>query len=262
MDKGRSRKIGGHLDWADWLSDNPPSETARQELRRRKIAEANNYRPRGVANPEPQVEQSKKPADVVININLTKFRLPKFKVRKFQLRPRLYAKHKRAIVALAVAVVVVLTGVAVWGHGGNTSAGYGQPSGVASGPVRSNPSFTPVAPSDKPKLGQFQPKNTAYDGRRNLYSYTDNLQNNRLTVSEQPLPDKYGSDQKAISKIASQIGADQPIALQGGRTAYVKTDSRSNAQTIVLNVGKVLVIVNSPYAHTNQVWAIYLNSLR
>jgi hypothetical protein len=123
------------------------------------------------------------------------------------------------------------------------------------------PPFTPVAPKDKPELAQGGSDKTAYDGNRDVYSYTDSLLGTSLTVSQQVRPPNFASAQQAVSQVAKSAGAREPIQFKDG-TAYLSTDAKTGAQTIIASVKELLIFIQSPYRHSAQDWQAYLDSLQ
>jgi hypothetical protein len=132
---------------------------------------------------------------------------------------------------------------------------------VASAKIVAKPKFAPVTPASKSDLAQGKDGQTAYDTLHNTFSYTDTLAGQQLTVSQQPLPSKFKSAEEAVTSIAKDIKATQPILTKQG-TAYAMTDPKSNAQTIVFSLNNLLIFINSPFTHQSGEWINYLNNLK
>lgn len=119
------------------------------------------------------------------------------------------------------------------------------------------PTFTPLLPKGK---SQDIGKTASFDGSRDTYSYGDTFNGTPLIVSQQPLPANFDSAQAAVTKIAKSLNATTPIISKVG-TAYLSTDSKSGAQTIVFSNNGVLVFVQSSFNHAASDWKYYLDSL-
>lgn len=124
----------------------------------------------------------------------------------------------------------------------------------------SRPTFVPVAPKDKPQLAQGNSRGTAFDGRRDSYSYTDSMGGVPFTVSEQPMPATFSSASQGLAAVAKSVGASTVIPTKG-LSAYETNNSKTSTQTIVFSVNNLLVFIQSYFPHNNGAWAQYINSL-
>jgi hypothetical protein len=252
-------------DWWDWwLKDDPPAPAAREELRKKRVAEANAYHPRQQPPKTKEPTTQPAPANITINFNFSNIKLPKFK----KLRVKFPAwPYKKIAVWLVILISVIGASVVLY-HNHQKKAQAAKlaaaQAAINERPTRTTPSFTPVAPKNKPGLGTLSPssKSTSYDGNRDTFSYMDSVQaGQQFTVSEQPLPAGLGTDQQAVATVASQISAKTPIILSNG-VAYVKTEKNSTQQTIVFSIKGTLVFINSPFSHTNDIWKYYIDGLQ
>jgi hypothetical protein len=125
----------------------------------------------------------------------------------------------------------------------------------------SNPTFVPVAPKNKPQLATGKSQATAFDGHRDTYSYTDNLDNVPLTVSEQPIPANFSSATQAVASIAKSIGAAYTLK-PPGTVAYEAESNKTSAQTIVFSADNLLIFIQSNFSHDNGTWQDYIASLQ
>lgn len=125
----------------------------------------------------------------------------------------------------------------------------------------SNPTFTPFAPKTKPQLAQGKSQATAFDGKRDSYSYTDNIQNVPLTVSEQPIPSNFSSAAQAVASIAKSMNATHVIKASG-LTAYEAKSSQTSTQTLILTNANILIFLQSNFPHDDGTWANYISSLQ
>jgi hypothetical protein len=132
---------------------------------------------------------------------------------------------------------------------------------VASAKITVKPKFAPVTPASKTDLAAGKAGQTAYDTQHGTFSYSDTLDGHQLTVSQQPLPTKFKSAQDAVTSIAKDLKATQPILTKQG-TAYAVTDPKANSQTIVYSLNNLLIFINSPFTHQSSEWVSYLNNLK
>lgn len=263
IDRNRFRTGGRQkVDWSDWLSNDPPPASVNQELRRKRVAAANQYQPRA-AQPmtvKPPVASAEAPPNVTININVPKFNLPKIKIKKLP-RLSLPAINYRRLGVSLVALLFIASGV--WFgfgkiHNHSTASSDKAVDYVSD---RTTPSFTPVAPKDEPQLAKFSPNVTHYDGHHDTYSYSDLLPGGHITVSEQSMPTKFGQGSQGLAALAVSMGATQPIVTNKG-TAYINTDPKSGSQVIVFSLNGLLILINSPYGHSSGTWKSYIENLQ
>jgi hypothetical protein len=253
-------------DWFDWwLSDDPPAPVAQEELRRTRVEQANRYKPR-LPQSGPRSTNSVEPAkpaaptNITINLDFSKIKLPKLPGIKLPALPY----KQLGTGAVAVAVLFGAITLVYHHHQQSVEAAKLEAARQAvAGPTRTTPSFTPAVPKDKPDLAKLdrQNKSIAYDGNRDAYSFSDTLDSNNITVSEQPLPSNLGEPQQAVAAVAKQINAKVPITLKDG-VAYMGSDSKSGAQTIVFSINDLLVFINSPFHHDAASYKFYIENLQ
>jgi hypothetical protein len=260
MDINRFKKPNPNQDWFDWwLSDEPPAPSARQELRQKRVEQANTYQRRTVS----EEKLVNTPATTNINININLPHLPSLKKLKVSRLQPPALPYKR-IATITVLLAAAIGGSIVFYHNHQQkieAAKLARAKVAAAVPARSSPSFVPLVPKDKPQLGDYSSKNKsiAYDGNRDTYSFIDILDANNLTVSEQPLPTGMGTTSQTIATIARQIGAKDPILLKND-TAYIKS-VKNGGQTIVFSMKDLLVFINSPFDHPDEAYKAYIESL-
>jgi hypothetical protein len=256
-DEDRNKK-----DWLDWwLSDEPPTPTARADLRQARVKQANQYKPRIPQSTKPP--EAPKPSstgtNITINLDLSKIKLPK--PPKIKLPGFPYRRLAASLVLLAV--MVVGSSALYHHHQQSVEASKLEAARKATtGPSRTTPSFAPLVPKDKPELAKLDPKNKdiAYDGNRDTYSFMDKLDSNNITISEQPLPANLGEPQQAVNQVAKQINAKEPISLNDG-VAYSSSD-KSGAQTVVFSAKNLLIFINSPFHHEAASYKFYIDNLQ
>lgn len=132
-------------------------------------------------------------------------------------------------------------------------------SGLQATPVKLT--FTPVVPRNKPDLATPQAGKSAYDSKKNVFSYTDTLKGTGLVVSEQPLPKQFKSGDEAVVSITKNLNANEAIKTATGKGS-IATDAKSQAQTVVYTSDNLLIFVQSPFVHPLSEWQLYLASLK
>lgn len=196
------------------------------------------------------------PASTTINVNLS---LPKLKKPKV---PRVKLSKKAKIISLVIVVLVILSVAGYFGarHFMKSTPEAALKAGAGQTAV-ANPTFTPVAPSEKSQLASASSAGTGFDGTRDVYSYNDTLSGTGITVSQQPLPTGAASPQAAIDKVAKSIGATTPVSVPNGTKGYL-ADSHSGNQVVVFTVHNLLVFIQSPFTHTASDYQIYIANLK
>jgi hypothetical protein len=124
-----------------------------------------------------------------------------------------------------------------------------------------SPTFVPVAPKNHLELAEGKSQATAFDGKRDSYSYTDTIENVPLTVSEQPIPANFSSAQQAISSIARSMNATSTLKTHG-TVAYEAKNSKTSTQTIIFTMDNLLIFMQSNFQHDDGSWENYINSLQ
>jgi hypothetical protein len=221
------------------------------------------------ADVSPETRQSRQPpaTNVTININLPKLKLPGPPNPRHLWAKRPAWPYKKIAIRggslLAVILLAVVVQRGVTHYRDQAKAAKARAAVVRAGQVPGStyPTFTPVVPKTKPELASLATGKTAYDSQHNTYSYKDTLRGTSFLVSEQPVPSTFKSTQEAVTKIAASVGAKEPILLSRGQ-AYIYTDNRSNAQTVVAAVKNLLVFINSPFRHDPAEWKDYLENLQ
>jgi hypothetical protein len=133
---------------------------------------------------------------------------------------------------------------------------------IATATESSRPDFTPIQPKVTTQAGEPNGNKTAtgYDGSRNTYSFKDEVGGNPIVVSQQPIPNKFSSATIAVAQVAESLSAKESTQTNVG-TAYIATDTKSNAQTIVFSKNDLLLFIQSPFKHTGLEWRQYIDKL-
>lgn len=249
-------------DWVEWLSDDEPPKdikAALQSDKPRVIRPASAYssvsdevkrsrlKRAGATTSAPTPDE--KASTVSINIHLPELHLPKIKL------PYKSIAYWGAVGAVTIGVSIgarALVGLLPT-HKSNVAV---------KGVQTSSPSFTPVAPSDKPDLAKGSTNNTtSYDATRQLFSYIDTYLNGRITVSQQILPESFKNSQKALADVAATIGATRTFETAFG-TVYVATSSNDSSQRLVFVHKDLLVLMESNKKYDDDAWKYYIENLR
>jgi len=126
------------------------------------------------------------------------------------------------------------------------------------------PPFQVVTPSTKTKLATPDGVHAAYDGEKNVYTYSDSIGGNGFTVSQQPIPSQFPDGPAAVESIAPTLNKGvTPVKLKViTGVAYVSTNPKYDSQAIVANVRDVLIFIQSAHAFKTSEWENYLNTLQ
>lgn len=249
------RKKGS--EWVDWLSDERPPEEVVATVHRPASTPVNDdrrerLRRAGMPQESVPIRQAQKPGSeptVSIQISLPEFHMPKIRIPWKQVR--YWSVLALAIIGLSIGVRAL---VGLVPHHKN-------PDVAVKGAQTDKPSFKPVVPEDKKDLAQTGSSSTAYDPNRQLYSYSDKYLNGTITVSEQPVPDKFKQDPGSLAQVAATIGAKDKFETAFG-TAYVATSANGTSQRVVFIRQNLLIFMESTKKYDNDAWKIYIESLR
>lgn len=181
-----------------------------------------------------------------------------------------FADHRNRSLALAVGVplavlLLLIPPLFFFGNDKAASSSGGSTGSSAGATVKyEKPPFEVVTPSTKTKLATPDGVHAAYDGEKNVYTYTDRIGDNGFTVSEQPIPPQFSDGPSAVESIAPTLNKGvTPVKLTViTGTAYVSTNPKYNYQSLVLNVRDVLLFIQSSKAMTNTEWQNYINTLQ
>lgn len=268
-------------DTADWLGDGPPPPTfklklkpkpqsiarqpkpsqteaahrARQaqlRLRQERLRQAGLHR----SSPAQKAQQSPEKPAVKISIDLS---LPKIKPPKIVIPWQLVRKWGIRTAIVLVVLVGLLAGIRLYLTSGMPETP--KEKGGTAVAKDAKPTYKPLAPKDKPNLAAGDKSVSNYDAKRKLYSYNDNYQGNRLTVSQQPLPKSFSSDPVQIRKAADSIKADEEVDTALGMV-YIGFDEKANVQRMMLVYRDLLIFILSGKRLDNETIKTYVESLR
>jgi hypothetical protein len=180
-----------------------------------------------------------------------------------------FANHRRRSLTIAIGVPLLLVLLIVpplFIFGKNPMSESGGTSGSSAGATAKyeKPTFDVVTPSTKTKLATPDGVHAAYDGEKNVYTYSDGIGGNGFTVSQQPIPPQFSDGTTAVETIAPTLYKGvTPVKLNViTGTAYVSTNPKYNSQALVLNVRDVLVFIQSSHAFKDSEWVSYINTLQ
>jgi len=198
-----------------------------------------------------------------ININISLPKIPELKLKKPTLPALPNLPYKKIAIYSSIAIAalaIVISSIVLLNHHTtklkpvvSTSDGHSPNLGL------STPTFTPVAPKDKPQLAKGI-SGTTFDGSRDSYSFTDVLNGTPLVVSQQPIPSKYNSPTAAVEAAAKSIGATTVLPTNNIE-AYMATNNTSKSQIIVFSMKDILLFIQSYFTHPASIWADYINNL-
>lgn len=195
-----------------------------------------------------------------IEIKITLPPLPKWATfpavkKKFATIPK---KTKLAGGAVCVVSAVLLFGFVFFGNNSAKSSDINTPSG---GLTKGTPNYATLLPAGKSieSLGGWTL--VSPPDRSPVYTYVDKIGTVQINVSEQPLPPSFrGNPTQQVEELARGFSATEKI-MAGGTTVYIGT-SIQGPQSVIFNKDKLLILVKSTSAITNDQWAAYVSSLK
>lgn len=123
------------------------------------------------------------------------------------------------------------------------------------------PQFSTVLPAGKTieSLGGWT--RVSPSDRNAVFAYSDEIRNNRIIVSEQPLPDSFKEDTDAqVEGLAADYKATEKISA-AGLTVYIGTSAKG-PQSVILTKNGLLILLKSSVKLSNDDWIQYVNSLQ
>lgn len=267
--------------WLDWIGDTtvpvPPTNFAvpgHSQSASPLIRQDDSERLQAVAPPPNGPTEQAPPPVVSIQIQLPSLSLKWLRASYKYVAMGVAAVHnrikqfpKRAYIRLGIGLITIaLLSVSAAVYNG-IRIGEQQKQAIAAKALtdeavaaNAKPTFKPLAPQSSATAATSGTPQVAYDSARNTYSFTDVLKQKPIVVSQQPIPSKFSDANTAVSKIAIAMGAKESVDTAIG-TAYVLTDTKANAQTIVFTKNNLLVFIQSPFTHPNEDWKHYIEAL-
>lgn len=161
-------------------------------------------------------------------------------------KKRLRFTRKKAVASLIIIVIVI-----IWIAS--------RPQEEAA-PTTKGPDYTTVLPEGKSvvTLGGWQ-RVSPPEGDP-VYAYTDKIEGVSVTVSQQPMPDKFGRNTGSqVEKLAKGYNATEKIDADG-TTVYVGTSAKG-PQSVILTKDDLLILIKSQKKVSNDAWKNYVDSL-
>jgi hypothetical protein len=127
--------------------------------------------------------------------------------------------------------------------------------------TRGTPGYTTVLPAGKTidQLGgwvRISPSNADP-----VYTYADTVNDVHVTVSEQPLPEKFKTNTTSqLAQLAQSFNANQKFTAADNVQAYVAT-AESGEQSVILAKNGLLILIKSAASLSSNQWVAYISSL-
>lgn len=164
---------------------------------------------------------------------------------------------KRFWVIASCAVAVAVGGIVVATH-------FRQQTQTATTPASSTHdavTYQTVTPDGKPatSLGNWQ--RVSPKDREPAYAYIDSLDGVHISVTQQPLPEKFiEATDSQVAQLARDFNATQEIKASGVKV-YVGTSAKGPQSALFIKNG-LLILIKSQSKISDNAWARYAESLR
>lgn len=166
-----------------------------------------------------------------------------------------FIKNRKMYVgAITTAVVAVFVVVGIFSGDATTKQDGPKVAGTSK---QVKPSYDPATPAgkDDSSIG------LKYDPAKKVASYQDKIGLVEVTVSQQPLPDKFKKNpQSELKKLAESFAATTEIELDNGEKAYMGTSAKG-PQTAIATYNDLLIFIIAQKEVTNTQWADYISAL-
>lgn len=162
-------------------------------------------------------------------------------------KKRLRITRKKAVTSVVVIIIVALIWI------------VSRPEEEVK-PTTTGPDYTTVLPEGKSvvTLGGWQ-RVSPPEGDP-VYAYTDKIEGVSVTVSQQPMPDKFHRNTNSqVEKLAKGYNATEKIDADG-TTVYVGTSAKG-PQSVILTKDDLLILIKSQKKVSNDAWKNYVDSL-
>jgi hypothetical protein len=178
--------------------------------------------------------------------------------KKTRLKLSRLTKKQKLLSLTVVGIVAILLGTTAWintqttNHKSKLSAQNRAP-----GLVQGSPNFAVLVPNGKSvnNIGGF-----IRSDKNQLFVYIDKINNVRINVSQQPLPDDFKSNPtNQVEQLAKNYKADGKITV-GGNTIHIGTSAKG-PQTVLFTKNDLLILIVSNDKIENDQWAQYISSL-
>ncbi len=238
-----------------WLDDEDEWSDLRRRINKRPkpVVQKKVPKSKDVAARAPIKEPKKNIVTPEVSIHLTipKIKLPAVRASKIN-------RKRSAMVISSIGIIgVVVAGVLVLGRI-DSKPSDGKTAGVLSESAQ-EPSFKTVLPDGSKE--QTTSGKILYDPEKKVASYTDKIGSIDITVSQQPLPDKFISNtDDQVEKLAESFNAKEVVRASDPR-AYIGT-SAQGPQSVIFHKQSLLVFIFSNQTIEKAAWSEYIEKLK
>lgn len=243
-------------EWMEWLADDPVPTSIRNKMRTKAVQDAARQTARRPgATAKPQAEQARSAKQSAISIHIS---IPKVKFRKpdISIPPQLMAR-KRWLVGGAFGLVLVV-GVAgsLAISGGRSNQDQDAPAVLSENDQKANFAYS-LPKGDTDAIDG----DVRYDSQRKVVNFKDSIGGVDITISQQPLPEDFGTDTESkVKKLAEGFSADRALTT-ANPTAYIGK-SVEGPQTVIFSKKDLLVFIFSVKEIDDHDWAEYITNLQ
>lgn len=157
-------------------------------------------------------------------------------------------------VTIGIVVLLVVIGLVA------TFLALNQPQNSADN-SQNQPSFTAITPNGEPISNSGGWQRVSPDGNDPVYAYSDTVDNVKISVSQQRLPESFQDNtEKEIAELAKGYSATKK--LQAGATSYYIGNSAKGPQSVIFTKQNLLVLIKSDKAIDDTSWTEYISDLR
>jgi hypothetical protein len=247
----------------NWFDDDPEWVELRQRLNKKSTAPKIGHdhdivtpksKPKFILPPDQPTDSKSSGKNHQISVNIT---VPKIKVPRIKRPKRL---PRKVLLSGGVGLCAVIAiGVATLVFSDNRSKNKPEETTAVLSDKATEPEFKTILP-DGEKDG-VQNAKVAYDPEKKVASYQDKIGLADITVSQQPLPDKFKADpEQELEKLAISFSANEVI-LTSNPKVYLGT-SVKGPQTVIFYRYDVLVFIQASRKIDKQDWTDYIRSLK
>lgn len=127
-------------------------------------------------------------------------------------------------------------------------------------PVVNGPNYTTILPEGESVVTLGGWKRVSPPENDPVYAYSDEVSDVPITVSQQPIPSKFGRNiESQVKKLAQSYNATDKITADD-TTVYIGTSSKG-PQSVILTKDDLLILIKSQNRIPNDDWTKYIESL-
>jgi hypothetical protein len=250
-------------EWLDWLADDPVPAGLRARMRAKAVQQASRpvLRRPGQPTAHPTSEALQKATTtpntpgISIHIALPKLKKPSLSKKLPKLPKNL--TYKKAGIGAGSLILVIAVGVIALQARDSKGENTGN-TGVL-GTASQKPTFEYSLPTG---VGHdVKSESVRYDAQRKVVNFTDSIGGVTITISQQPLPDKFKENtDDEVKKLAESFSANEVLST-ANPTAYLGTSAKG-PQTVIFSKKGLLVFIQSTKEIDNHDWAEYITNLQ